>query len=183
MDLGLLVLRVVIGALFAGHGAQKLFGWFGGAGLDGTARFFDGIGLRPARTMAILAGAAEMAGGALLALGLLTPVAAMLLSAVLVVAIAAVHLAHGPWAADGGWEYNAVLLAAVFAVCAIGAGAWSLDGALGLELAGAGYAIAALAGGSLGAAATLMLEPARAHRGRGSGRRHGGGGVATVVGR
>ena len=80
MELGLLVLRLVVGGLFAAHGAQKLFGWFGGHGLAGTAGFFESIGLRPGRAMALGAGAAEFVGGLLLVVGLVTPAAGALLS-------------------------------------------------------------------------------------------------------
>src|SRR5688500_18533491 len=95
MELGLLILRVVVGALFVGHGAPKLFGLFGGHGLSGTAGFFEQIGLRPSKLHAVGAGAAELTGGLLLALGLLTPLAAVLLTAVMTAAILTVHLRNG----------------------------------------------------------------------------------------
>jgi putative oxidoreductase len=155
MNLGLLILRLTIGLLFMGHGAQKLWGKFGGHGLAGTGGFFEGLGLRPGRFHASLAGFAELTGGLLLALGLLTPVAAALLSAVMIMAIATVHASKGVWATEGGYEYNLVLLAAVFAVSATGAGEWSLDHALALHLNGTGWALAELAAGAAGAAATL----------------------------
>jgi len=88
VELALLVLRVVVGALFVGHGAQKLFGVFGGHGLAGTAGFFESIGLRPGRLHAPAAGVAELGGGALIALGLFTPLGAMLIIAVMVAAVA-----------------------------------------------------------------------------------------------
>jgi putative oxidoreductase len=90
MTTALLILRLVIGGLFAGHGAQKLFGWFGGHGPRNTGGFFESIGFRPGTPFAVLAGAAELTGGLLLAAGLLTPVAALLFAAVLASAIAAV---------------------------------------------------------------------------------------------
>jgi putative oxidoreductase len=150
MELGLLVLRVVVGALFVGHGAQKLFGLFGGHGVAGTAGFFDQIGLRPSRLHAIFAGVAETAGGLLLALGLLTPLAAVLITAVMTAAIITVHLRNGVWVTENGFEYPLVLIAAAFAVTAVGAGDWSLDGVLDLDVAGAGWALGALALGLLG---------------------------------
>jgi putative oxidoreductase len=163
MNLGLLVLRVVVGALFMGHGAQKLWGVLGGHGLAGTAGFFEALGLRPGRLHATLAGVAEFAGGLLLALGLLTPLAAAVLTAVMLTAIRTVHVSKGLWATEGGYEYNLVLLAAVFALSAVGAGAWSLDHVLGLGVSGAEWALAELAAGVVGAAAMLaaagMLKP------------------------
>jgi putative oxidoreductase len=163
MEVGLLVLRIVIGAFFIGHGCQKLFGWFGGHGLPATGGAFEGMGLRPGRTMAATAGLAELTGGLLLALGLATPLAAALLIATMTLAIAIVHWRHGPWIAEGGWEYNAVLIAAVFAVTAIGPGKYSLDRALDWDLAGVDWALIALGAGVVGAlvvaAATRVRTP------------------------
>jgi putative oxidoreductase len=116
MDFGRTLLRTVVGGLFVGHGTQKLFGWFGGHGPEGTAGFFESLGLRPGRRHAMLAGAAEAGSGALLALGLLTPVAASGLVGVMTTAIQRVHARNGVWSTDGGYEYNLVLLAAVAAV-------------------------------------------------------------------
>jgi putative oxidoreductase len=156
MELGLLVLRVVVGLLFMGHGAQKLFGLFGGHGLAGTAGFFEqGLGLKPGKVHATGAGAAEFFGGLLLALGLLTPFAAAALIATMAVAIATVHFSKGLWSTEGGYEYNAVLMAVAFAVTAVGPGNWSLDHALSLDLNGTGWALAALAAGLVGGFAML----------------------------
>lgn len=155
MALGLLVLRIVTGALFAGHGAQKLFGAFGGHGLAGTGAFVESLGLRPGRMMALAAGLGELAGGTLLALGLLTPLAAAVLIAVMVTAIATVHWQNGLWVTDGGFEYNLVLATVAFAVASVGAGRWSLDGVLGLHLAGWTWAVAALVVGVLGGLAMV----------------------------
>ena len=158
MELGLLVLRVVVGLLFVGHGAQKLFGMFGGHGLAGTAGFFEqGLGLRPGKLHATGAGAAEFFGGALLALGLLTPFAAAALIGTMAVAIATVHWSKGVWSTEGGYEYNAVLMAVAFAVTAVGPGNWSLDHAFGLDLNGAGWAIGALLAGIVGGLATMAI--------------------------
>ena len=168
-DFALLLLRVVTGGLLAGHGAQKLFGWFGGHGLAGTAGFFESIGLRPGRAMALGAGAAEFVGGLLLVVGLVTPAAAALLFAVMFSAIWLVHRTNGLWATNGGFEYNLVLLAVAFAVTAIGAGSWSLDNILGLDADGAGWALAALAAGlagAIGAVAVGNRQAARASAGR-----------------
>jgi putative oxidoreductase len=153
MELGLLVLRIVVGVLFMGHGAQKLFGMFGGHGLAGTAGFFEqGLGLRPGKVHAAGAGAAEFFGGLLLALGLLTPLAAAALIATMAVAIITVHWSKGVWSTEGGYEYNAVLMATAFAVAAVGPGNWSLDHALGLDISGTGWGLAALAAGVVGGA-------------------------------
>jgi putative oxidoreductase len=150
MKLGLAVVRAVVGLLFFGHGAQKLFGWFGGHGLEGTSGFFDQIGLKPGRRTALAAGAGEAGGGALLAAGFLTPLAAASLIGVMTQAIRTVHGTKGPWNQDGGWEYNAVLIAAAFAVTDVGPGHWSLDHALGIDLKGPVWALAALGAGVAG---------------------------------
>ena len=136
MNLALLVLRVVVGALFVGHGAQKLFGSFGGHGPDGTGAFFESTGMTRGRELAVLAGASELIGGLLFALGLLTPLAAALLSAVMLAAIWKVHRGNGLWITENGFEYNLVLLAVRVRRDGGGAGQWSLDDMLGLELAG-----------------------------------------------
>jgi putative oxidoreductase len=150
MELGLLVLRMVVGVLFVGHGAQKLFGAFGGHGIEGTGGFFESIGLRPGRFHARAAGFNEFVGGLLLAFGLFTPFAAVLLIATMTAAVITVHWPKGIWSTDGGYEYNLVLAASAFALAAIGPGAWSLDSAFGIDWAGAGWGIAALAAGILG---------------------------------
>jgi putative oxidoreductase len=136
MDIGLLVLRLVVGLTMAAHGGQKLFGWFGGYGLAGTGGFLESLGFRPGRVHAALAGGAELVGGLLLALGLLTPVGAALVFAVMVVAIASVHLAKGFFVSDGGFEYNLVIMAATAALAFTGAGAYSLDAVEGLGVSG-----------------------------------------------
>src|SRR3954470_24495045 len=137
MDLAMLVLRVVVGLLFAGHGAQKLFGAFGGGGLEGTAGMFDNIGLRPGWLHARAAGTAELAGGLLLAIGLFTPFAAAALIAVMTAAVVTVHAPNGIWNTQRGYEFNLVMAAAVFALAGAGAGTWSLDHVLGFDLNGA----------------------------------------------
>lgn len=157
MDVALLVLRVVAGVLFAGHGAQKLFGWFGGGGLAQTAESFESLGLRPGRVHARAAGFNEFAGGLLLAAGLLTPLAAALIIATMTAAVITVHAKNGPWASNQGWELNALYATIGFAVAGIGAGQASLDNALGLDLAGIGWALAALAAGLLGGFSAVAL--------------------------
>jgi putative oxidoreductase len=127
MGIGRALLRATIGALFIGHGTQKLLGWFGGSGPEGTAGFFEKLELRPAKGQAIAAGATEAVGGAMLAAGLLTPVASTMLSSVMITAIRKVHGAKGPWNTDGGYEYNIVLIAALFALTEQGPGRYSVE--------------------------------------------------------
>src|SRR5271167_3571701 len=122
MKIGRLLLRLVVGGVFVGHGTQKLLGWFGGPGLDATAQGFEQLGMRPGRRNAIAAGAAETGGGALLAVGLATPVAASVLIATMLTAIHRVHAKNGPWVAKGGYEYNLVLIAAALALAEVGPG-------------------------------------------------------------
>lgn len=163
MDLALLVLRLVVGLFFVGHGAQKLFGAFGGHGIQGTARFFESIGIRPGRRNALTAGWSEFAGGALLALGLFTPLAALLIIATMTTAILSVHAKNGPWATESGYEYNLVLIATAFVIAA-NPGDWSLDAAFGLgEIHGTAFALAALVLGVAGG--TLALVAGRAGKG------------------
>jgi putative oxidoreductase len=156
MDLALLILRVVVGLLFVGHGAQKLFGVWGGHGLAGTAGFFEAIGLRPGRLHAPAAGGAELLGGALLALGLFTPAAAALIIAVMVAAALTVHVTNGVWATENGIELNLVYAAAAVALAGAGPGAWSLDNAFGLDLAGTGWALGALGVGIIGGVGAVL---------------------------
>jgi len=154
------ILRAVIGLLFMGHGLQKLAGWFGGHGPEGTGQFFESVGLRPGKRHAVSAGAAETTGGALLTLGFLTPLAAALLTGSMATAVKTVHMEKGPWVAEGGWEYTAVLVAAPPAITDAGPGPASLDSRLGIDLSGPVWALAAVAAGAGGAAAILSnVEP------------------------
>jgi putative oxidoreductase len=109
-------LRLLIGGLFVGHGTQKLFGWFGGHGLHGTGGFFEHLGLKPGKRNAIAAGAAEAGGGALFASGIALPLGGAAITGAMTTAIRHVHGSKGPWVTSGGWEYNAVLIAATLAV-------------------------------------------------------------------
>ncbi len=129
-DIALLVLRLVLGGVFVAHGAQKLFGSFGGPGIEGTAGFHEQLGIKPAKPMAILAGLAEFVGGMLVAAGFLTPLAALALIVVMIVAIVKVHLKNGFFAASGGYEFNLVLIAVAVALILVGSGAYSTDAAL-----------------------------------------------------
>ena len=150
MNLGLFILRLVIGLLFVGHGAQKLFGALGGHGLRGTAGFFEGIGLKPGHVHAWAAGLLEFGGGILLALGLFTPIGSAAVIAVMTAAVTTVHFPKGPWATNGGYEYNLVLAAVAFGLASVGAGAWSIDHALSLSMDGVLWGIGALVVGLIG---------------------------------
>jgi putative oxidoreductase len=132
VDVGLLVLRVVLGVIFAAHGAQKLFGAFGGPGLKGTAGFHEQLGIRPPFAMAVLAGLAEFVGGILVAVGFLAPLAAIALIVTMAVAVFAVHLKNGFFSMNGGYEFNLALAGMALTVLIAGAGAFSLDGVLGI---------------------------------------------------
>jgi putative oxidoreductase len=129
-----LILRLVIGLLLAGHGAQKLFGWFGGDGLRGTAGWLASLGLRPAPFWALMAGLSEVGGGILLALGLLTPLGSLGIMASMLMATIKVHWANGLWVDNGGMELPLTNIAAVIAVALTGPGRLSLDAALGIAL-------------------------------------------------
>jgi putative oxidoreductase len=157
VKVGLAALRITVGGLFVGHGLQKLTGNFGGGGLTATGEAFESMGLRPGRAHAAAAGGGEAVGGALLAGGLLTPLGASLISGTMVTAIRKVHAANGPWASKGGYEYNLVLLAIVFAVTDVGPGELSLDHALGIRRSGLGWALAQLGAGLIGSAAAITI--------------------------
>jgi putative oxidoreductase len=150
MKLGALVLRGTIGSLFVGHGTQKLFGWFDGPGLDGVTGMMENLELRPPRRHALLAGLSETVGGALLAAGALTPVATAMLTGSMTTAIRKVHISKGPWNTGGGYEYNAVLIAAVAALADNGPGPLSLDSARLPRMHGPAWAVAAVAAGVAG---------------------------------
>jgi putative oxidoreductase len=125
-DLGLLALRLVLGLVFLGHGAQKAFGAFGGPGLAGASGFMASLGFKPARFWAAAAAFGERLAGVLMLLGLLLPVGAALIVATMVVAIAKVHGPKGFFSQNGGYEYNLVLLVAALTLAATGPGAYSL---------------------------------------------------------
>jgi putative oxidoreductase len=132
MDEGLLLARVALGLLMAAHGAQKLLGWFGGYGLDGTADFFETLGFRPGRLFVIAAASGEILSGLLLALGLFTPLAAAVMVSVMVVAAVSVHLPNGLFAQNNGIELPLVYGSVAAGIALTGPGAWSADAALGL---------------------------------------------------
>jgi putative oxidoreductase len=131
MDSGLLVVRLVAGVLMASHGAQKLFGWFGGYGVAGTGGFMESLGFRPGRTFAAAAGLSEFAGGTLVALGLLGPVGPALILSVMIVAALSVHVQNGLYAASNGVELPLLYGAVAVGLALTGPGAWSLDALVG----------------------------------------------------
>jgi putative oxidoreductase len=133
MDAGLLVGRVVLGSLMAAHGAQKLFGWFGGYGIAGTGAFMEQLGFRPGRHFAAAAGASELIGGLLLALGLLGPIGPALVVSVMIVAIVSVHARNGLLAASNGVELPLLYATGALALAFTGFGRYSLDALLGLD--------------------------------------------------
>jgi putative oxidoreductase len=164
MKFGRLLARAAIGGLFVGHGTQKWFGWFDGPGLDGTAGMMDSLGMKPGRANAHAASAAETVGGAAIVLGAFTPAAAAALIATMITAIRTVHLPKGPWAQEGGYEYNVVLIASLLLLVDGGPGDLSVDNALGLEDTGAGWALAALAAGAAGSTLAMAAGKRFAER-------------------
>jgi putative oxidoreductase len=183
MKLGTLAIRGVVGPLMFGHGAQKLFGWFGGHGLEGTAGFFEeALGLRPGKRHATAAGGAETLGGLMIALGLMTPVGASMISGSMITAIRKVHGSKGPWNTEGGWEYNAAILAMMVAISESGPGRPSIDSAAFPRMKGTGWALLQLAAGAAGSWLTTekLVEEAppapqhtRVEGGEGNGARFG----------
>jgi putative oxidoreductase len=166
MSYGLLFLRIVVGLTFAAHGSQKLFGWFGGPGPSGTAGFFQQLGFRAPKLMALMAGVAEFAG-VLFAAGFLTPLAALGMVTTMAMAIATVHWTNGFFAAAGGYEFNLVLIAVAVAVAATGPGRFSIDAALGWadNLSGLWWGVGVLAAGLLIAFVThAIFRATRAER-------------------
>ncbi|HYB94769.1 MAG TPA: DoxX family protein [Vicinamibacterales bacterium] len=157
MDAGLLLARLVFGLLMAGHGAQKVFGWFGGYGLAGTGGFFESLGFKPGRWFAAAAGGTELVAGLLLAAGLLGPLGPALILAVMIVAMATVHWAHGLFADKNGIEVPLLYATAATAIALSGHGAYSADALLGLSWS-APVIWSALAAGAIGGLANLAIR-------------------------
>jgi putative oxidoreductase len=160
MDLGRLLLRLTVGGTFFVHGTQKLFGWFGGYGPDGTGQFFESLGLRPGKRNAIAAGSTETGCGVLVALGLATPLAAAGLSAVMITALRTAVWNEGFKPATG--EHEVLLAVAALALTDTGPGATSLDSGLGIERRGPGWMLAALGAGAAGSAIAISRGRRRA---------------------
>ncbi len=159
-DLGLLILRLVVGLTFAAHGAQKAFGWWKGPGYAGWRTGVERMGLRPAGFWALVSIAAELGGGVLLAVGFITPLATAALIAQSVVIVGLVHLPKGFWNSNGGIEFALSLAAAVVAIAGTGAGSLSLDAAVGLSYP-TEVRVLLIAVGVLGALAALAISRAR----------------------
>ncbi|OJU81089.1 MAG: hypothetical protein BGO11_16370 [Solirubrobacterales bacterium 70-9] len=160
MKFARLLARLFIGAMFVGHGTQKLFGWFGGPGIEGTTGMMGKLGLAPPRANAYAASLSETLGGAAIALGAFTPLAAASLIGTMTTAIRTVHLKNGFWSSGGGYEYNLTIIAALLLIVDGGPGSLSVDGALGIEETGPGVALGALALGVLGSTVTLAAAKA-----------------------
>ena len=140
-----LILRVPVGLILAAHGAQKLFGWFGGYGLEGTGQWLASIGLEPGYLMALLAGGAEFFGGLALVLGLLTRPAALVTAFTMLVAIFSVHIGNGLFMDNNGYEYALTLFVVSLSLAVQGAGRFALDNVLSAQLGGDGYSQRAIA--------------------------------------
>jgi putative oxidoreductase len=163
VDVAIILLRLVAGLTLAAHGSQKLFGSFGGSGIAGTQTFFASLGFRTPRLMAFAAGTGELAGGLLLASGLLTPVAALALVVVMLNAIATVHWRKGFFNSAGGYEYNLLVIATALAVTGGGPGRFSLDAAFGWSqhISGPWWMLAVVGPALVSAGATLTVGRGR----------------------
>lgn len=165
-DLGLLILRLVVGLTFAAHGAQKAFGWWNGPGLAAWRGAIGRMGFQPVELFVALSIGAELVGGSLLALGLLTPLAGMIMIGQLVVIISKAHLPKGFWNTSGGYEYPLAIAASVIAITFVGAGSISVDHAVGLAYGDslrAGFLLIGLLGGLLALGASRVMQPTTAH--------------------
>ncbi len=157
MNVGLLLLHAVVGTFFVAHGMQHALGLLGGGGIRGTGAYMEAVGLRHGRAMAALAGGTELVAGSLFALGLLTPFAAAGLAATMLVAARTDHRGKGFWIYLGGAEYVLTNAVIVIALAFNGAGAWSLDGAIGWDVAGLWWGVGAAGAALRGAASVLAL--------------------------
>lgn len=160
MNFGLLILRLVVGAMFIGHGTQKLFGWFGGGGIEGTGAFFHKGGWRPGKVMAGLAGLSEAGGGSLLLLGLLTPLGSAAIIGMMTSAAIGVHRPNGFWNSNGGMEFPLSLAASAAALAFTGPGRYSIDRAIGLRDWGVAWGLIALVVGIVAGSVVLALRSA-----------------------
>ena len=159
LSAGLLVARIVIGLLMAGHGSQKLLGWFGGHGIAGTGTFFEALGFRPGRLFATIASATEIVSGVLIALGLFGPIGPALMLSVMIVAAVSVHWKNGLWAQTGGIELSLFYGTVAGALALTGFGSYSLDSAFGLQsVYTPTLAVVALAIGIIGGVGNLLAR-------------------------
>lgn len=154
LDLAMLVLRVALGGMLIAHGTNKIVG---SGGLDGTTRWFESLGLRPARLHAGVAAYTEIGAGALLLLGLVTPVASAAFIGLMLVAALTDHRGKGYFVFKGGWEYTLLVAMVAVVPALVGPGRWSLDHAIGLELFGIGWAGASLVVGVLAAVGLMAV--------------------------
>lgn len=157
MDQGLLIARLVLGLLMAGHGAQKLFGWFGGYGLTGVSGYLESIGFRPGKPFALAASLSEVFSGLLLALGLLGPIGPALMLSVMIVAAVSVHWNQGVFATTNGFEVPLLYATGAVALALTGPGRFSVDALLGFTWSPV-VIVTALALGTIGAFANLALR-------------------------
>lgn len=155
LNLGLLILRLALGPMLLLHGCNKVWG---GGGLAGTEGWFRSLGLRPAWLHARIAPVNEIGAGILMTLGLLNGLAAMAFVGLMLVATFTDHRGKGYFVFKGGWEYTVLVAMAAVAIAALGPGAWSLDHAFGLDLAGTGWAVAAALGGATAAAVLMAVS-------------------------
>ncbi len=159
MPYGLLLIRLVLGLTLVGHGSQKLFGIFGGGGMDGTAKFFAGLGYRSNRFMVLGAGLGSFGGGLLVAMGLVTPLGSFGIAVLMVNAIATVQWQHGFWAREGGYESNLLIWTVAVGIAATGPGRFSFDHWLGIHGATTGpwWGLATAAASLLVGSLTLTI--------------------------
>ncbi len=155
MDFGKLIVRLVVGGFFMGHGLQKLRGAFGGPGLEGTEQMMTALSMHPAKLNARAAALSETVGGAGIALGAGTPFASAALIGAMATAVRKVHFKSGLWNSSGGWEYNAVLMAVVAGLTNDGPGDLSLDALIGRKRWGLGWSVFSVLAGVAGSAVAI----------------------------
>jgi putative oxidoreductase len=156
---GLLLARLIVGLLMVAHGGSKLFGWFGGYGIAGTAGFFEQLGFRPGRLFVVTASLSEVVGGILMALGLFGPVGPALMLSVMIVAAVSVHWGHGLFAGTNGIEVPVLYASGAVALALTGPGPFSLDAVLGIDHTWApALKVAALAVGAVGGVVNLLAR-------------------------
>jgi putative oxidoreductase len=164
MNTGLLLVRLVVGALMAAHGAQKLFGWFGGYGITAVAGMFEGLGFRPSRLFALLASLSEVLSGVLVAAGFLGPIGPALMVSVMIVAAISVHWQNGVFATANGIEVPLLYATVAAALALTGPGRYSLDALLGFDaIWTSGFALTALAVAVVGSIGSLAVRSAPVH--------------------